>query len=63
MRYRCGQRDTHPMFAFLAGDVDVELIVLPPRSLRDPPLDPVTERPQRGANRLELVRLMAGDGD
>jgi hypothetical protein len=62
MRYRCGQRDLHPMLAFVAGDVDVELIVLPPRGLRDPPLDPVTERPQRGADREALQRLIAEEG-
>jgi hypothetical protein len=63
MRYPSGQRETHPTLAFVAGDLDVELIVLPPRGLRDPPLDPVTERPQRGADREALQRLIAQAGE
>jgi hypothetical protein len=62
MRYPDGLRRSHPAFRFMAGDVRVELIVLPRRALRNPPLDPVTERPQRGADRHEVARLIAFGG-
>jgi hypothetical protein len=35
------------------------LVVLPRHALRNPPVDPVTERPQRGANRREVARLLS----
>jgi hypothetical protein len=62
-RYRGGERRSHPVFRFFAGETPVELIVLPRSALRNPPLDPVTERPERGASREELERLMAAGGN
>ncbi|NCC27847.1 MAG: hypothetical protein EOM22_06790 [Gammaproteobacteria bacterium] len=59
MRYPGGLRSTHPAFRFLAGNVSVELVVLPRRALREMPLDPVTERPQRGADRRDLEQMLA----
>ena len=59
MRYPGGARCVHPVFRFMAGELPVELVVLPRRALRNPPLDPVTERPQRGADRHEVARLIA----
>lgn len=62
MRYPDGQASAHPVFRFLAGDTAVALIVLPRGALRNPPLDPVTERPLRGIRLEELERLAdAGD--
>lgn len=62
MRYPGGLRCVHPVFRFMAGDLRVELVVLPRRALRNPPLDPVTERPQRGADRHEVARLISVGG-
>lgn len=59
LRYRGGERRNHPVFRFFAGETPVELIVLPRFAQRNPPLDPVTERPDRGADLKELERLMA----
>jgi len=59
-RYGDGERRTHPAFRFLAGETPIELIVLPRQALRNPPLDPVTERPERGADIAELERLVTG---
>lgn len=61
LRYRGGDRRAHPTFRFMAGQTPIELIVLPPQALRNPPLDPVTERPERGADIAELERLLAAD--
>lgn len=58
-RYPRGQRTSHPSFRFLAGDVPVTLIVLPTEHLRHPPLDPVTDRPQRGASMAEVEQMLA----
>jgi hypothetical protein len=58
--YADGRRCAHPSFHFVAGDVPVELVVLPMRAQRSPPLDAVTERPEKGANFAEVERL-AGD--
>jgi hypothetical protein len=62
-RYSGGERRNHPVFRFMAGETPVELIVLPRHAMRNPPLDPVTDRPERGADMRELERLLAGDGD
>ncbi len=58
-RYPDGQRHAYPLFRFMAGEMPIQLIVLPLRALRHPPLDPVTERPLRGADREEVERLRA----
>jgi hypothetical protein len=58
-RYPDGQRQTHPLFRFMAGGMPVKLIVLPLRAVRNPPLDPVTEQPLRGADHEEVRRLLA----
>lgn len=62
-RYRGGERRNHPVFRFFAGETPVELIVLPRAALRNPPLDPVTERPDRGADLAALERLLSERGD
>jgi hypothetical protein len=62
-RYRGGERRNHPIFRFLAGGTPVELIVLPRVALRNPPLDPVREQPDRGVGLDELERLVAEGGD
>ena len=44
-------------FAFVAGGIPFTLVVLPLQAMRNPPLDPVTERPERGAD-LDAVRKL-----
>jgi hypothetical protein len=61
-RFSGGERRNYPIILFMAGDVPFELTVLPVQALRNPPLDPVTERPARGAAIAEVERLLA-DGD
>ncbi|MGB5835162.1 MAG: hypothetical protein WBG92_24690 [Thiohalocapsa sp.] len=55
-RYAGGSRETHPVFGFIAGDIPVHLIVLPRRARRNPPLSPVSQRPDRGIDVTELSR-------
>ncbi|GAB0147841.1 MULTISPECIES: hypothetical protein [Marichromatium] len=62
LRYPGGARNAHPAFSFVAGDQPFELIVLPPRARRQPPLDPVDDRPWRGADLPALERLLAEPG-
>ena len=57
-RYPGGERCTHPVFRFMAGDTPFELIVLPPQSRRHPPLDPVTDKTQRSAGLDEVERML-----
>lgn len=59
LRYPGGQRCAHPAFRFMAGDIPFLLIVLPRRARRQPPLDRVTDRPQRGADLDEVERMLA----
>jgi len=59
LRYGGGKRNAHPLLTFLAGPVPFELVVLPLGALRNPPLDPVSERPERGAGISEVVRLLS----
>lgn len=61
-RYGGGDRRTHPVFRFLAGGTPIELIVFPHDTLRNPPLDPITERPERGVGMAELERLLVDAG-
>jgi hypothetical protein len=63
LRYAGGERRAHPSFRFVAGDLRVELITLPRSALRNPPLDPVTERPSRGLDIAGLERLLDGEDD
>lgn len=58
--YGGGMRHAHPVFSFLAGDTPFELVVLPPGAQRNPPLDPVNERPERGCTTAGVVRLLGG---
>jgi hypothetical protein len=57
LRYAGGERRPHPVFQFVAGGVGVELVVLPALAQRNPPLGPVTERPERGGD-IEQVRSL-----
>jgi hypothetical protein len=57
LRYSGGVCRVQPAFAFVAGDIPFTLVVLPLHAMRNPPLNPVTERPERGAN-LEAVRKL-----
>lgn len=61
LRYGDGRRLACPSFRFVAGEIPFTLVVLPLQSLRSPPLDPVTERPERGVGLDALRRLLALD--
>lgn len=63
LRYPGGDRRAHPSFRFVAGTVPFELIVLPIRAMRDPPLDPVSERPERGIDLAALEHLIGESED
>lgn len=58
-RYASGSVETCPVFAFVAGDIPVHLQVLPWQARRQPPLDTVSERPERGIDADELAALLA----
>jgi hypothetical protein len=55
--YGGGQRKIRPALRLQAHEVAVELVLLPLVDLRNPPLSPVTERPERGAG-VEQVRAL-----
>jgi hypothetical protein len=59
LRFSGGVRRSHPVLVFLAGETRIELVVLPLAARRNPPLDPVSERPYKGANVREVARLLA----
>lgn len=58
LRFAGGVRRVHPVLSFLAGETRFELVVLPSSAQRSPPLDQVTERPDRGADAAEVARLL-----
>ncbi len=58
MRYAGGERKAHPAFHFIAGDIPIELLALPSLALRNPPLNPVTDKPDRGASTAQLSELL-----
>jgi len=57
-RYADGRRQLHPTFAFVAGEIPVELVVLPDRARRNPPLSAISERPERGLDVDAVERLL-----
>lgn len=60
-RYAGGEQQTHPVFSFMAGELPVHLVLLPPQARRNPPLSPISERPERGIGVAELGRLVAAE--
>lgn len=58
LRYAGGVRRAHPILAFFAGETPFELVILPRVAARNPPLDSVSERPERGADIIEVQRLL-----
>jgi hypothetical protein len=58
-RYADGTRQAHPSFAFVAGEVPIELVVLPARARHNPPLSAISERPERGLDTRALEALLA----
>ena len=60
LRYGDGACRTHPVFAFFAGETPFALVVLPLGAQRNPPLDPVSERPERGVGVTEVEALIGG---
>jgi hypothetical protein len=61
-RYADGTRQLHPTFAFVAGEIPVELVVLPDRARRNPPLSAISERPERGLDADAVKRLLHDAG-
>lgn len=61
-RYAGGVMKTHPILTFVAGSTPVQLAVLPPQARHNPPLSPVTDRPDRGADATEVRRLIDEGG-
>ncbi len=58
LRFRGGERKIHQVFRFIAGDIPIELLALPSQALHNPPLSPVTEKPDRGADIKQLRELL-----
>lgn len=58
LRYSDGSHLPHATFKFVAGDVDIELISLPLWAWRNPPLNPVNERPELGLDAKKLAQLI-----
>jgi hypothetical protein len=57
-RYADGSRQLHPGFTFVAGEIPIELVVLPDRARRHPPLSRISERPERGLDLEGVQRLV-----
>jgi len=58
LRFAGGVRRDCPLLSFYAGETCFELVVLPLSALSNPPLDPVGEHPQRGADADEVERML-----
>lgn len=58
LRYSNGLRTAHATFSFIAGGVDIELIALPLWAQRNPPLNSINERPERGMDANQLSQLI-----
>lgn len=60
-RYANNRRVLHPVVEFLAGPMPVRIAILPPKARQNPPLDPVTNRPERGASAKDIQTRLADD--
>jgi hypothetical protein len=58
-----GQRLVVPVFRFYAGTTEFRLLVLPWHALRQPPLDPSSQKPAARATVQRVQALLAGAGD
>lgn len=58
LRSGAGERQAYPTARFMAGTLAFTLILLPSRARRQLPLDPITDRPYRGADLAEVERLL-----
>ncbi|HIP53798.1 MAG TPA: hypothetical protein EYH03_07300 [Chromatiales bacterium] len=57
LHFSRGEKRSYPVFRFQAGTNEVELLVMPPVTLRNPPLDPMTHKPTKGARVSEVEAL------
>ncbi len=48
----------HPLFRFQAGEAEIELIWFPPEGIRQPPLSPLDDRPEKRASADQLRGLL-----
>jgi len=62
LRYADGKQRSHPTLSFVAGDTPIDLVVLPVRATRSPPLSALTDRPERGLD-IREVRELLDSGD
>ncbi len=53
------RHEIYPVFRFVAGDVPMEVTVLPQGSRRQAPLSPVDGKPMRRAGESEILALIA----
>ena len=60
--YPKGRDVRHPGFSFRAGETSIELIALPIDAIKNPPLNQITGRPDKGAT-LDQVRKLMEEGD
>ncbi len=58
LRFGDGGRRFLPVLTFLAGGTPIELVILPTAARGNPPLDPISDRPQRGADAAAVSRLL-----
>jgi hypothetical protein len=59
LRFGGGVRRSAPILTFYAGETRFDLVILPRSARSNPPLDPVSERPQSGIDGTELARMIA----
>jgi len=58
LRYHGGVRKIHPVFSFLAGTTQIELVVLPRHAMTTPPINPMSEKPDRGVGYEQVKALL-----
>ncbi|MES9855649.1 MAG: hypothetical protein ABW166_03470 [Sedimenticola sp.] len=59
LHYGDGRTQRRPLLSFVAGEVEIELLVLTLDERRNAPLDPASGHPLKGATLTRLEQLMA----
>lgn len=58
IRLSKARKERRALFSFEAGGTRIELLILSPRDLNNPPIDPITERPVNGASIKRTKELL-----
>ena len=58
VEYANGLSTRRPLFSFQAAETEIELLILPTLDQRNPPINPIDGRPEKGASLAKIEVLL-----